>query len=148
MCGIVGATSQNNIVPFLLEGLKRLEYRGYDSVGIAVLDESDGFKLLQMAGQVATLEKKLKEHTIQGITGLDHTRWATHGKPSEENAHPIRISIGIAVYPTHGETPKTLMEAADSALYEAKQTGRDKVCLYINQISLSIEISTRKNDGY
>lgn len=88
MCGIIGAISQKNIVPFLLEGLKRLEYRGYDSVGIAVLNKNKGFQLAKIAGKVSALEKTLKKNPIQGLTGLGHTRWATHGKPTKENAHP------------------------------------------------------------
>ncbi|MEE8288316.1 MAG: class II glutamine amidotransferase, partial [Nitrosomonadaceae bacterium] len=86
MCGIVGAVAQNNIVPTLLEGLHRLEYRGYDSAGIALLN--GGLHRLRTTGRVAELSKLVKEQQFQGEIGIAHTRWATHGAPSERNAHP------------------------------------------------------------
>ena len=86
MCGIVGAVAQNNIVPTLLEGLHRLEYRGYDSAGIALLNGK--LSRLRTTGRVAELSKLAKEQQFQGEIGIAHTRWATHGAPSERNAHP------------------------------------------------------------
>jgi len=86
MCGIVGAVAQNNIVPTLLEGLHRLEYRGYDSAGIALLN--GGLHRLRTTGRVAELSKLVNEQQFQGEIGIAHTRWATHGAPSERNAHP------------------------------------------------------------
>ncbi len=86
MCGIVGAVAQNNIVPTLLEGLHRLEYRGYDSAGIALLN--GGLHRLRTTGRVAELSKLVNEQQFQGEIGIAHTRWATHGVPSERNAHP------------------------------------------------------------
>ncbi len=86
MCGIVGAVAQNNIVPALLEGLHRLEYRGYDSAGIALLNGK--LSRLRTTGRVAELSKLAKERKFQGEIGIAHTRWATHGAPSERNAHP------------------------------------------------------------
>ena len=86
MCGIVGAVAQNNVVPTLLEGLHRLEYRGYDSAGIALLN--GGLHRLRTTGRVAELSKLVNEQQFQGEIGIAHTRWATHGVPSERNAHP------------------------------------------------------------
>ena len=94
MCGIVGAVAQRNIVPILLEGLKRLEYRGYDSAGVAVIN--GGLKRLRSTGRVVELEKYCNEQHLDGHTGIAHTRWATHGVPSEKNAHP-HVSGGVSV---------------------------------------------------
>ncbi len=95
MCGIVGAIAKRNVVPILLEGLKRLEYRGYDSAGVAVV--KDG-KLLRMrsTGRVAELEKLAQAGALAGALGIAHTRWATHGVPSEKNAHP-HVSGNVSV---------------------------------------------------
>lgn len=88
MCGIVGAIAQRNVAPILLEGLKRLEYRGYDSAGVAVLNESGAIELCKRAGKVINVQEGVAEQHLQGTAGIAHTRWATHGKPSEINAHP------------------------------------------------------------
>src|ERR687895_1986379 len=94
MCGIVAAVARRNVVPILIEGLKRLEYRGYDSAGVAVINGS--LKRLRSCGRVAQLEKLAGEQQLEGTIGIGHTRWATHGVPSERNAHP-HISGGISV---------------------------------------------------
>jgi glutamine---fructose-6-phosphate transaminase (isomerizing) len=86
MCGIVGATSKRNIVPVLIEGLRRLEYRGYDSAGLAIVN--DGLRRLRSTGRVADLAERVRTSAIEGRLGVAHTRWATHGAPSERNAHP------------------------------------------------------------
>ena len=97
MCGIIGAVSERNITPLLIEGLKRLEYRGYDSAGIAVIDEDARLKRVRVLGKVQALANTLQETAISGAIGIGHTRWATHGKPNEINAHP-QVSHGqIAV---------------------------------------------------
>lgn len=96
MCGIVGAVSLRNITPILLEGLRRLEYRGYDSAGVAVLADGNGIKRTRAMGKVAELEAALEREPADGHLGIAHTRWATHGKPSERNAHP-HISDRLAV---------------------------------------------------
>lgn len=96
MCGIVGAIAQRNITPILIEGLRRLEYRGYDSAGVAVLATDSGIKRIRAAGKVMELEKALAASPAQGHLGIAHTRWATHGKPAERNAHP-HISDGLAL---------------------------------------------------
>jgi len=94
MCGIVGAAARRDIVPVLVEGLKRLEYRGYDSAGVAV--SSGGLKRVRALGRVAALSEQIAKEHLTGVTGIAHTRWATHGAPSEANAHP-HISGGLAV---------------------------------------------------
>jgi len=88
MCGIVGAIAERNIVPVLLEGLKRLEYRGYDSAGIAVITDQDALERVRCLGKVEELVAKIKANPVHAKIGIAHTRWATHGKPSELNAHP------------------------------------------------------------
>ncbi|HHT0592862.1 TPA: glutamine--fructose-6-phosphate transaminase (isomerizing) [Legionella anisa] len=88
MCGIIGAVSERDISKILLEGLRRLEYRGYDSAGIAVIDNDELLQRVRIQGKVQNLADAMQETAIAGNTGIAHTRWATHGKPSEQNAHP------------------------------------------------------------
>lgn len=88
MCGIVGAVAQREVSAILLEGLHRLEYRGYDSAGMAVISESGANDCRKRVGKVAELQKALESQPLPGNTGVAHTRWATHGEPSERNAHP------------------------------------------------------------
>ncbi|KTD76340.1 glutamine--fructose-6-phosphate transaminase (isomerizing) [Legionella waltersii] len=88
MCGIMGAVSERDISKVLLEGLRRLEYRGYDSAGIAVIDHQSHLKRVRIQGKVQNLADAMQETSIAGNIGIAHTRWATHGKPSEQNAHP------------------------------------------------------------
>jgi len=89
MCGIVGAIGQRNVTEILLEGLKRLEYRGYDSAGMALINKKDqSLVCVKTAGKVAALEEKISTQPLKGVLGIAHTRWATHGKPTNENAHP------------------------------------------------------------
>lgn len=88
MCGIVGAVAQRDVAEILLEGLRRLEYRGYDSAGLAVVDSEGNVSRLRRLGKVQVLSQAAEEHELRGGTGIAHTRWATHGEPSEENAHP------------------------------------------------------------
>ena len=97
MCGIVGAVAERNITPILLEGLKRLEYRGYDSAGIAVIDSDGQLMRLRRSGKVAELEQAQQQEPLAGRIGIAHTRWATHGAPCERNAHPHFSSNEIAV---------------------------------------------------
>jgi glutamine---fructose-6-phosphate transaminase (isomerizing) len=94
MCGIIGAVSQRDISKILLEGLRRLEYRGYDSAGIAVIDAAGNLNRLRFEGKVQVLANAMQETAIAGTLGIAHTRWATHGKPSELNAHP-HLSHGV-----------------------------------------------------
>ena len=94
MCGIVGAIARRNVVPILLEGLKRLEYRGYDSAGIAIVNGA--LKRVRSTGRVAELARRAHDESLDGPLGIAHTRWATHGVPSERNAHP-HVSSGLSV---------------------------------------------------
>jgi len=95
MCGIVGAVAKRNITPVLIDGLKRLEYRGYDSAGLAVINASEELDLQRSVGRVVNLEK-ISENSV-GHVGVAHTRWATHGRPAERNAHPHTSSQQVAV---------------------------------------------------
>ena len=95
MCGIVGAVAKRNIVPVLLEGLRKLEYRGYDSAGLAVVN--GGMHRLRSVGRVASLAEMAEQSKLQGSLGIAHTRWATHGAPTERNAHPHISEDGLAV---------------------------------------------------
>ena len=94
MCGIVAAVARRNVVPILMEGLRRLEYRGYDSAGVAVIDGE--LKRVRSIGRVAQLARLASEQHLEGTIGIGHTRWATHGMPSERNAHP-HVSGGVSV---------------------------------------------------
>ena len=87
MCGIVGAVAARNIVPILVDGLQRLEYRGYDSAGVAVVDDKQQLGLCRTIGKVAELEAKLEENPLQGQIGVAHTRWATHGGVTQKHRH-------------------------------------------------------------
>src|SRR6202171_1919318 len=88
MCGIIGYVGTRDVVPVLLGGLKKLEYRGYDSAGIAVIVDGGGVEIVRAEGKLSNLEAKLGLTPIHGSFGMGHTRWATHGKPNENNAHP------------------------------------------------------------
>ncbi|EYU13722.1 glutamine--fructose-6-phosphate transaminase (isomerizing) [Photorhabdus aegyptia] len=96
MCGIVGAVAQRDIAEILIEGLRRLEYRGYDSAGLAVVDNEKNMLRLREVGKVQVLADKVDKQPVLGGTGIAHTRWATHGEPNEKNAHP-HVSDYIAV---------------------------------------------------
>jgi glucosamine--fructose-6-phosphate aminotransferase (isomerizing) len=97
MCGIVGAIAERDVVPLLLEGLRRLEYRGYDSSGIAVVTPDSCLDRQRVLGKVQALADVLEQQPLSGKLGIAHTRWATHGKPSEKNAHPHICKKGVAV---------------------------------------------------
>lgn len=97
MCGIIGGITKENVTPILLEVLQRLEYRGYDSAGIAVIGETKELHCIRTAGKVNDLIQRVNMNPISGLTGIGHTRWATHGKPSEVNAHPHIAENEIAI---------------------------------------------------
>jgi len=97
MCGIVGAVADRNVTPILLEGLRRLEYRGYDSAGMAVIDDNRCLDRIRRVGKVQSLADSLEQSPIKGLTGVAHTRWATHGAPTESNAHPHICNESVAV---------------------------------------------------
>jgi glucosamine--fructose-6-phosphate aminotransferase (isomerizing) len=103
MCGIVGYVGPKKVVPVIIEGLRRLEYRGYDSAGIAVgSPSSTTLELRRAPGKLSNLEEVLREHPLEGTFGIGHTRWATHGRPTEENAHPHRDCTGRLVVVHNG----------------------------------------------
>jgi glucosamine--fructose-6-phosphate aminotransferase (isomerizing) len=102
MCGIVGYVGKKSVVPVILEGLRRLEYRGYDSAGIAVCGNGEGLQLRRAQGKLRNLEESIRQKPLEGTYGIGHTRWATHGRPTEENAHPHRDCTGKIVVVHNG----------------------------------------------
>ena len=123
MCGIVAVTARRDCTEILLEGLRRLEYRGYDSAGIALIDRSGNLQFHKREGRVAALEEAQQAAPIQGGTGIAHTRWATHGEPSVANAHPHIAADRIAVVhngiiENHAELRETLTQAGCEFLSE------------------------------
>ena len=102
MCGIVGYIGPKKVVAVILEGLKRLEYRGYDSAGIAVVGQNGKLEIRRASGKLRNLEESMRLHPADGIYGIGHTRWATHGRPTEENAHPHRDCKGEVVVVHNG----------------------------------------------
>src|ERR1700680_2150860 len=102
MCGIVGYIGPQSVVPVIIEGLRRLEYRGYDSAGIAVAGGPEGLALRRAPGKLRNLETVIADSPLNGSFGIGHTRWATHGRPTEENAHPHRDGSGTLVVVHNG----------------------------------------------
>jgi len=116
MCGIVGAVAERNVVPILMEGLRRLEYRGYDSAGLAILEDG-GITRVRRVGKVQELADALDESPVQGTAGISHTRWATHGVPNEPNAHPHMSGDDIAI------VHNGIIENYEELREELKQSG-------------------------
>ena len=102
MCGIVGYVGNKRVVPVIMEGLRRLEYRGYDSAGIAVAGNGEGLQVRRAEGKLRNLEEAIRLKPLDGTYGIGHTRWATHGRPTEENAHPHRDCTGHIVVVHNG----------------------------------------------
>lgn len=110
MCGIVGYVGKKRVVPVIIDGLRRLEYRGYDSAGIAVAgngngdghEQADALQIRRAEGKLRNLEEVIRLKPLDGTYGIGHTRWATHGRPSEENAHPHRDCTGKIVVVHNG----------------------------------------------
>ena len=102
MCGIVGYVGNKRVVPVIIDGLRRLEYRGYDSAGIAVAGNGDGLQVRRAEGKLRNLEEVIRLKPLDGTYGIGHTRWATHGRPTEENAHPHRDCTGKVVVVHNG----------------------------------------------
>src|ERR1700747_2709624 len=102
MCGIVGYVGKKRVVPVILDGLRRLEYRGYDSAGIAVCGNGEGLQIRRAEGKLRNLEEVIRLKPLDGTYGIGHTRWATHGRPTEENAHPHRDCTGKSVVVHNG----------------------------------------------
>ena len=102
MCGIVGYVGKKEVVPVIIDGLRRLEYRGYDSAGIAVVCDGEGLQIRRAEGKLRNLEEAIRQKPLEGSYGIGHTRWATHGRPTEENAHPHRDCTGKIVVVHNG----------------------------------------------
>ena len=102
MCGIVGYVGKKRVVPVIIDGLRRLEYRGYDSAGIAVAGNGEGLQIRRAEGKLRNLEEVIRLKPLDGTYGIGHTRWATHGRPTEENAHPHRDCTGRVVVVHNG----------------------------------------------
>src|SRR6202140_5843433 len=102
MCGIVGYIGDRKAVPIILDGLKRLEYRGYDSAGLAVVGDDGALAMRRASGKLRNLEDAIRMSPLQGSYGIGHTRWATHGRPTEENAHPHRDCTGKIIVVHNG----------------------------------------------
>jgi glucosamine--fructose-6-phosphate aminotransferase (isomerizing) len=102
MCGIVGYVGNKQVVPVIIDGLRKLEYRGYDSAGIAVVDEGHTLDIRRAEGKLRNLEEAIRLKPLDGTYGIGHTRWATHGRPTEENAHPHRDCTGRVVVVHNG----------------------------------------------
>src|SRR5260370_17257334 len=101
MCGIIGYVGDKQVLPILIDGLRRLEYRGYDSAGVAVVRDGE-IELRRSAGKLARLGEVVAIDSLEGEYGIGHTRWATHGRPTEENAHPHRDCTGRIVVVHNG----------------------------------------------
>ena len=131
MCGIVGATAQRNVYKILIEGLHRLEYRGYDSAGLSILDSDNVLQTRKTIGKVADLEAVCKGNFVSGNTGISHTRWATHGAPSSTNSHP-HVSSGISI--VHNgiiENHDVLREEMIAAGYEIQSDTDSEVIAHL-----------------
>ncbi len=138
MCGIVGAVAQRDVGPILLEGLKRLEYRGYDSAGMAVINSASQIDRVRVLGKVRELEKACTTNVLPGATGIAHTRWATHGEPSERNAHPHLCRNRVAL--VHNgiiENHASLRERQTADGYEF--TSETDTEVVVNQVHAHLE---------
>lgn len=151
MCGIVGYVGNKQVVPLIIDGLRKLEYRGYDSAGIAVVDDAHHLELRRAEGKLRNLEECIRLNPLDGNYGIGHTRWATHGRPTEENAHPHRDQSGKVVVVHNGiiENYLTLKErlAANGSDFRT-ETDTEVVAhligYYKDTENLSLEDATRK----
>lgn len=138
MCGIVGAITKHNVVPFLLEGLQRLEYRGYDSAGIAILDNKKNLDKIRVEGKVSKLAAAITKKPLSGNIGIAHTRWATHGKPCEINAHPHISDETIAV--VHNGIVENYIELREELIHDgysfASETDTETIAHLIHKYYL------------
>ncbi len=151
MCGIVGYVGNKQVVPVIIEGLRKLEYRGYDSAGIAVVDENHDLSLRRAEGKLRNLEEAIRLSPLDGTYGIGHTRWATHGRPTEENAHPHRDCSGKIVVVHNGiiENYLQLKEKLIAQGHTFKtETDTEIVAHLIEEIiktdGLSFELAVRK----
>jgi glutamine---fructose-6-phosphate transaminase (isomerizing) len=144
MCGIVGYVGPKDVVTVILEGLRRLEYRGYDSAGIAVGSAGHGLELRRAPGKLRNLEEVIRQHPLQGTYGIGHTRWATHGRPTEENAHPHRDCTGRIVVVHNGIVENYLelkRELAEEGHVFVTETDTEVIAHLIEQELRSAESS-------
>jgi glutamine---fructose-6-phosphate transaminase (isomerizing) len=151
MCGIVGYVGNKQVVPLIIDGLRKLEYRGYDSAGIAVVDENCVLSLRRAEGKLRNLEEAIRLNPLDGNYGIGHTRWATHGRPTEENAHPHRDQSGKVVVVHNGiiENYLALKERLATQGSEFKtETDTEVVAHLIGHYKetegLSLELAVRK----
>ena len=151
MCGIVGYVGNKQVVPLIIDGLRKLEYRGYDSAGIAVVDDDHHLSLRRAEGKLRNLEEAIRLNPLDGNYGIGHTRWATHGRPTEENAHPHRDQSGKVVVVHNGiiENYLTLKERLAAEGHEFyTETDTEVVAHlighYIETDGLSLELAVRK----
>ncbi|MEK6549779.1 MAG: glutamine--fructose-6-phosphate aminotransferase, partial [Nitrospirota bacterium] len=135
MCGIVGYIGKQDAVPLLLDGLKRLEYRGYDSAGVAVLRDGK-IDVRRSVGKLVNLEKALSGMGLSGTVGIGHTRWATHGRPSEQNAHPHRSGPLVLVHNGIIENYATLKERLQKEGYRFESETDTEVMAHLIARSL------------
>ena len=151
MCGIVGYVGNKQVVPLIIDGLRKLEYRGYDSAGIAVVDDEHHLSLRRAEGKLRNLEEAIRLNPLDGNYGIGHTRWATHGRPTEENAHPHRDQSGKVVVVHNGiiENYLTLKERLQADGHEFNTETDTEVVAhlighYIDTEGLSLELAVRK----
>ncbi|MCO5333846.1 MAG: glutamine--fructose-6-phosphate transaminase (isomerizing) [Pyrinomonadaceae bacterium] len=151
MCGIVGYVGNKQVVPLIIEGLRKLEYRGYDSAGIAVVDTDHNLSLRRAEGKLRNLEEAIRLKPLDGNYGIGHTRWATHGRPTEENAHPHRDQSGKVVVVHNGiiENYFSLKERLQALGHEFHTETDTEVVAhlighYIDTEGLSLELAVRK----
>ena len=141
MCGIIGYLGSKPVVPVLIEGLRRMEYRGYDSAGVALVGEQ-GIELRRSAGKLANLERTIENEPVDGLYGVGHTRWATHGRPTEENAHPHRDCTGRIVVVHNG-----IIENYLQLKHELQRQGHDFKTETDTEIVAHLVEREMKNDG-
>jgi glucosamine--fructose-6-phosphate aminotransferase (isomerizing) len=148
MCGIVGYVGKKSVVPIIIEGLRRLEYRGYDSAGIAVAGNGNGLQLRRAEGKLRNLEEAIRLKPLDGTYGIGHTRWATHGRPTEENAHPHRDCTGKIVVVHNGivenylSLKKKLMEEGHTFTTE---TDTEIIAHLVEKYSVSAENGSHRS---
>src|SRR5882724_6387067 len=137
MCGIVGYIGPKKVVPVIIEGLRKLEYRGYDSAGIAVVSQSGKLEIRRAPGKLRNLEEVIAKSPLEGTYGIGHTRWATHGRPTEENAHPHRDCTGSMVVVHNGiiENYKQLKRELQAAGHQFKtETDTEVIAHLIEEV--------------
>jgi len=151
MCGIVGYVGNKQVVPLIIDGLRKLEYRGYDSAGIAVVDEDCNLSLRRAEGKLRNLEEAIRLNPLDGNYGIGHTRWATHGRPTEENAHPHRDCSGKIVVVHNGiiENYLTLKEMLKEKGHDFKTETDTEIVAHLieehQKEGLSFEEAVRKS---